>query len=73
MLYDVAADPGEDRDRSRDEAGRALSMRELLDSYLDALRRPVVESPDSVVDPDTVRALEALGYMGEKKEKEGAR
>jgi len=68
MLYDVSVDPGEEHDRSRDEAGRAQAMRASLDAYLVGLARPAPESPDSVVDPATVRALEALGYLGPGKE-----
>lgn len=69
-LYDLAADPAEQRDRSRDDATQMQDMGGRLRSYLSALERAAPESPDSVVDPDTVRALEALGYVGTK---EGAR
>jgi arylsulfatase A-like enzyme len=67
-LYDLAADPREERDRSRDETTRIQTMAGRLASYLTPLERPVVEAPESEVDSDTVRALEALGYVGPKRE-----
>jgi arylsulfatase A-like enzyme len=63
MLYDLAADPREHDDRSRREASRAEAMGGRLGAYLDALQRTSPDAPDHAVDPDTVRALEALGYL----------
>ena len=63
MLYDLAADPREHDDRSRGERGQADAMRARLSTYLDTLERAAPDAPDHAVDPDTVRALEALGYL----------
>ena len=70
MLYDLTEDPREDRDRHGEHPDRTQEMANRLNTYLHALERPTLDAPDAVVDPDTVRALEALGYMGTKKEKE---
>ena len=67
-LYDIVADPREEHDRHAEHPDRSREMASRLDTYLDALERPPMDAPDSVVDPDTVRALEALGYIGPKKE-----
>jgi len=69
MLYDLVGDPVEKRDRSHEQAERTQAMAGRLGSYLAALERAAPETPDSVVDPDTVRALEALGYMGTNRER----
>ena len=63
MLYDLAADPRENHDRSGGERSQAGAMRARLDAYLDPLERAAPEAPQHAVDPETVRALEALGYM----------
>jgi arylsulfatase A-like enzyme len=65
-LYDVAVDPAESHDRSHERAEQTRAMAGRLDSYLASLERAVPASADSVVDPETVRALEALGYVGPK-------
>ena len=63
MLYDLATDPRENDDRSRGEASQTQAMGGRLRSYLDALERAAPDAPESPVDPETVRALEALGYL----------
>ena len=63
MLYDLAADPRENDDRSREKRPQTDAMRARLRAYLDALERAAPDAPEHAVDPDTVRALEALGYL----------
>jgi arylsulfatase A-like enzyme len=68
-LYDLVGDPKEERDRSHDDGAQAQAMAGRLKSYLAPLERPAPDAPESVVDPDTVRALEALGYVGSGTER----
>jgi arylsulfatase A-like enzyme len=63
MLYDLGADQRENHDRSREMRPQTDAMRARLGAYLDALERAAPDAPEHAVDPDTVRALEALGYL----------
>ena len=59
-LYALGEDPGETRDRTRDQPGRADGLRRGLQTLLS------VPSPDarSEVDPEVRERLAALGYLG---------
>lgn len=66
-LYDLLDDPGEARELGeiRGEEGRVLRalLEEREDRAARAAARPAREPPARVVDEDTRRALEALGYL----------
>ena len=59
-LYALREDPGETRDRTRDEPGRVEGLRRGLQALLSA------PTPDarSEVDPEVRERLAALGYLG---------
>jgi tetratricopeptide (TPR) repeat protein len=59
-LYALGEDPGETRDRTRDEPGRVDGLRRGLQSFLTA------STPDArrELDPEVAERLAALGYLG---------
>ncbi|HXU44382.1 MAG TPA: hypothetical protein VN783_02565, partial [Thermoanaerobaculia bacterium] len=60
-LYDVAADPGEDRDLAAENPVRAGYLRKLIRAWdLDARRRFAAEAS---IDAEQRKALQALGYL----------
>jgi arylsulfatase A-like enzyme len=59
-LYDLEVDPGEERNRLRDERQVATRLDALLDEHLQQMP-PVDVAPD--VSPEVRRKLEALGYF----------
>ena len=63
VLYDLASDPRENHDRSDEKQPQTEAMRARLDAYLGALARAAPDAPEHAVDPETLRALEALGYL----------
>lgn len=65
MLFNLAGDPGEDRDRAALEPERVQAMAARLDEFLAALPRPAPSDSDEVreVDEETRRALRNLGYL----------
>jgi arylsulfatase A-like enzyme len=66
-LYDLAADPPEERDRASERGDRARVLRERLDAWSAA--RPALragaegEGGTAPLDDETRRQLEALGYL----------
>ncbi len=66
-LYDLSADPPEERDRTRERGDRARILRERLDAW-SAARPALRAGPDgeggtAPLDDETRRQLEALGYL----------
>jgi arylsulfatase A-like enzyme/Flp pilus assembly protein TadD len=59
-LYDLAADPEEQRDLARASPARAAPLRDLLDRFL---RRPAAAATADR-DPAVLESLRALGYVG---------
>ncbi len=62
-LFDLATDPGELRDRSASEPELAERRRKELSRLLVDLASPDAAAAVHEVDPETLRRLEALGYM----------
>lgn len=62
MLFDLSADPGEERNLLPQALGRATYLSDLLTAYLASLPRPGAARQGSI-DPGTLRALEGLGYV----------
>jgi arylsulfatase len=62
-LFDLASDPGEDRDLARREVDRTVRMSRLLDAYLVSLPRPGDAGPPRALDRETQEALRSLGYV----------
>lgn len=61
-LFDLAADPGEQRNRIPAEPQRAREMHERLERYLESLPAPG-KARAAEVDAETREALESLGYI----------
>ncbi|MET0555235.1 MAG: sulfatase-like hydrolase/transferase [Vicinamibacteria bacterium] len=59
-LYDLAADPGEERDLARTHASRAAPLRALLERFERAPAAAALPSQD----PSVLENLRALGYVG---------
>ncbi len=59
-LYDTRADPRETRNLANEERRVVAAMRRELDAI--AARHPF--EPPAAADPETVRKLESLGYLG---------
>lgn len=57
-LYDLERDPGETVNLYETEAQTAVRLREIVGNHDRALRSPVL------VDAETMRRMEALGYLG---------
>ena len=66
-LYDLRADPDEQRNLIGEEPERARILRERLESTVDVTghREPGTAS-DLRADPEMKRLLEILGYVGEE-------
>jgi arylsulfatase A-like enzyme len=62
-LYDLARDPGEARDLAPREPERVARLAALTARYFEALPRPGAAGPPRVLDDETRRALESLGYI----------
>jgi arylsulfatase A-like enzyme len=63
-LFDLESDPGEANDRVGDESDRARQMREALERFSASLDVPTrSDAAPREIDPETQRALEALGYV----------
>jgi arylsulfatase A-like enzyme len=65
MLFNLAGDPGETRDRASLEPERVQAMATRLDAFLAALPKPTRPDSEEVrdVDEETQRALRNLGYL----------
>jgi arylsulfatase A-like enzyme len=65
-LFDLASDPGEEHDLAGHPGERAGELAEALDRTLAALPPPLEsDTGETVIGPETVEALRALGYLGE--------
>ena len=62
-LFDVASDPGEDRDLGSEQPERLAAMSERLARYVESLPKPTGARPARPVDPETAKALRSLGYV----------
>jgi arylsulfatase A-like enzyme len=63
-LYDLEADPGEQRELSGERAGTLAGLRELLRRHAERPLAPAApESEARPLDAETREALEALGYL----------
>ena len=64
-LYDLQADPGEQRDRVAELPARAAALSARMNSYRSGISRPRPDAARSErpVDEATRRALQALGYL----------
>jgi arylsulfatase A-like enzyme len=66
-LYDLRADPDEQRNRIEEEPAKARALRQKLESMVDlTARRTLNERHDLRMDPEMERLLEILGYAGEE-------
>jgi arylsulfatase A-like enzyme len=65
MLYDLAGDPGETRDRAPMEPELVQAMAARLEEFFATLPKPTRPDSEEVreVDDETVRALRDLGYL----------
>jgi len=62
-LFDLMQDPREQRDLVAQLPDRARTMQETATRYLAGLPRPGEQITDQVIDPETEKALESLGYV----------
>ncbi len=62
-LSDIAADPGETRDRSADEPARAQVLLRHLDAWHERALREGIEGVRNSADDDTIEQLRNLGYI----------
>ncbi|MGH9322566.1 MAG: sulfatase [Vicinamibacteria bacterium] len=62
-LFDLASDPGEDRDLSETEVERLESAVDLLEKYVASLPSPGESGPETTLDEETLKALRSLGYV----------
>lgn len=63
-LYDLARDPGETRNVIEQEAPVALRLRESLEATLQEYESAAAPADDAAADPDAVKRLQSLGYVG---------
>ena len=64
-LVDLAADPREEKNLFGAETVRAAAMEQALRGYLASLPPPGPAGAVGEVDPETLRALRRLGYLGD--------
>ena len=62
-LFDVARDPGEDRDLGPEQPDRLAAMNDRLTRYVEGLPKPTGKQPARTIDPDTAKSLRSLGYV----------
>jgi Tfp pilus assembly protein PilF len=62
-LYDLRHDPRERTDRSRDDPGVAVPLREGLDRVTAESARRALRAPTRTIDRETEEMLRALGYL----------
>jgi arylsulfatase A-like enzyme len=62
-LYDLATDPGEERNLSQTDPERTTSSIRLLEKYLASLPEPGEAGPPRTLDEETLEALRSLGYV----------
>ena len=62
LLFDLDSDPGENRNLASQRPQRVGELGQELRSYLGSLPQPP-EAAEGVVDDETKRALESLGYV----------
>jgi arylsulfatase A-like enzyme len=63
QLFDLERDPGEMRDRAREDSTMCAALAERLDQVVDAARRGATEEVTAEFDPVTMERLRALGYV----------
>jgi len=61
-LFDLAADPGETLDLTRERRRELQRLRAALESWREGLE-PVAAAASEELDPETREGLEALGYL----------
>ncbi len=64
-LYDLAADPGETADVTRQRRGELQRLRSYLETWRESLR-PAAASEMQELDPETLEGLKALGYVDDQ-------
>jgi arylsulfatase A-like enzyme len=62
-LYDLDADPNEQRDRAAEQPDLAAGLRRFLDEWRAKAREPPSGAPTPPLDEETRKALKALGYV----------
>jgi hypothetical protein len=62
-LFDLARDPTEQSNLLPAQAERAQTMITALLGYLDSLPAPGAGGPEEIIDPETLEALQQLGYL----------
>jgi len=62
-LYDLATDPGEDRNLASAEPARLAGMKDRLGRYVASLPPPPAAKPARNIDPETAKSLRSLGYV----------
>lgn len=60
-LFCLADDPGEERNRAGDEAGRVAALSDALDAWTQS-NRPLAPPAEAALDAEDVAALRSLGY-----------
>ena len=63
-LYDLANDPAETRNLFASEQPRAERMRDRLQGMLDEMEAAAPQPSAAKADPDAVKRLQSLGYVG---------
>jgi arylsulfatase A-like enzyme/Flp pilus assembly protein TadD len=63
-LYDLAHDPGEERNLADEQAGRAAALRSALSARLEREKANPPPADASAIPPDLLEKLGALGYLG---------
>ena len=63
-LYDLSQDPGETRNLIESESETALRLRESLEAALHDYEADAVDPDGAGVDPDALKRLQSLGYVG---------
>jgi arylsulfatase A-like enzyme len=65
-LFDLSSDPGEGQDLAARQSERATQLARALDQVLAELPPPLeADTEETAIEPRTVEALRALGYLGE--------
>lgn len=67
-LYNLETDPGETTNLLEQEGDRVGRMQQQLEDYMAALPAPGELGEIGEIDPETLRLLESLGYIGGKKD-----
>jgi len=68
-LYDLSADPGETRNRIKEQTQRAADMAR----HVDAVSPATLPTVSTAADPEAQRRLQALGYVSGGRDRSGTR